>query len=313
VVSGVDDTCGRSEDAVAFALHALEPDEEAALREHLAGCSSCRATVADAELTAAALAAAVEQVDPPAGLRGNILAQAARTPQTGRDPGPDATYPTGHRRGAGQDVAGARPATDPARSATRSAGGGSSGPRRSQAGAEPHRGRGTSGPGRRRRRLVVAALALVAVVGVAGVGGLAAYTVQLQQQRDAQIAQSQALADVLTQVDRPGTSHATLSTSDGRPVGAVVAGTSARTVVTAGLPANDAATSIYVLWGVSTDAAPQPIGTFDVADGAPGPGVHQLGPAAGEQPFIGYAVSLEPGRVAPAAPGIVVASGQVQS
>jgi hypothetical protein len=161
---------------------------------------------------------------------------------------------------------------------------------------------------------VVAAFALVAVVAVAGVGGLAAYTVQLQQQRDAQIAQSQALADVLTQVDRPGTSHATLmSTSDGRPVGAVVAGTSARTVVTAGLPANDAATNIYVLWGVSTDAAPQPIGTFDVADGAPGPGVHQLGPAAGEQPFIGYAVSLEPGRVAPAAPTIVVASGQVQS
>jgi hypothetical protein len=148
---------------------------------------------------------------------------------------------------------------------------------------------------------------------VAGVGGLAAYTVQLQQQRDAQIAQSQALADVLTQVDRPGTSHATLSTSDGRPVGAVVAGTSARTVVTAGLPANDAATSIYVLWGVRTDAAPQPIGTFDVADGAPGPGVHQLGPDAGEQPFIGYAVSLEPGRVAPAAPGVVVASGQVQT
>ncbi|TQM36671.1 putative zinc finger protein [Pseudonocardia cypriaca] len=311
MVSGVDDTCRRSEDAVAFALHALEPDEEAALREHLAGCASCRATVADTELTAAALAAAVEQVDPPARLRGNILAQAARTPQTGRDPTPDATYSTGYRRPAGQDVAGARPPTDPARSATRSGGG--SGPRRSQAGAEPQRGRGTSGPGRRRRRLVVAALALVAVVAVAGVGGLAAYTVQLQQQRDAQIAQSQALADVLTQVDRPGTSHATLSTSDGRPVGAVVAGTSARTVVTAGLPANDAATSIYVLWGVSTDAAPEPIGTFDVADGAPGPGVHQLGPAAGEQPFIGYAVSLEPGRVAPAAPTIVVASGQVQS
>jgi hypothetical protein len=313
VVSGEEGTCGRIEDAVAFALHALEPDEEVALREHLAGCASCRATVADTELAAAALAGAVEQVDPPARLRGNILAQAARTPQTGSDPAA-ATGPTaGYRRHAGQDIAGARPATDPARSATRSGGGGGSGPRRSPAGAEPHRGRGTSGPGRRRRRLVVAALALVAVVAVAGVGGLAAYTVQLQQQRDAQIAQSQALADVLTQVDRPGTSHATLSTSDGRPVGAVVAGTSARTVVTAGLPANDPATSIYVLWGVSTDAAPQPIGTFDVGDGAPGPGVHQLGPAAGEQPFIGYAVSLEPGRVAPAAPGIVVASGQVQS
>ncbi|MGH3588818.1 MAG: anti-sigma factor domain-containing protein, partial [Pseudonocardia sp.] len=111
----------------------------------------------------------------------------------------------------------------------------------------------------------------------------------------------------------PGTSHATLSTSDGRPVGAVVAGPAARTVVTAGLPANDHATSIYVLWGISTDAAPQPIGTFDVDPGAPGPGVHLLGPAGAGQPVIGYAISLEPGRAAPTAPTTVVASGQVQT
>jgi hypothetical protein len=32
--------CPRNGDAVAFALHALEPEEEASLREHLAGFSS---------------------------------------------------------------------------------------------------------------------------------------------------------------------------------------------------------------------------------------------------------------------------------
>ncbi len=312
-MNGEERACRRTEDAVAFALHALEPDEEAALHGHLAGCPSCRATVADTELTAAALAAAVEQVDPPARLRENILTQAAHTTQTGSGPTPDAADaagPAGHGRRGGQDRAGARAAAT-ARSATGPGGAGGSGPRRSPAGTEPDRRRDRSGPGRRRRRVVAAALALVAVVGV--VGGLGAYAVQLQQQRDAQIAQSQALADVLTQLDRPGTSHATLSTSDGRPVGAVVAGTSTRTVVTAALPANDHATSIYVLWGVGTDAAPEPIGAFDVDPDSPGPGVHQLGPAGVGQSFAGYAISLEPGRVAPSVPTTVVASGQVQT
>jgi hypothetical protein len=258
--------------------------------------------VADTELTAAALGAAVEQVDPPARLRENILAQAAQTPQVRPTPAPDATGAAGQR---GRP---ARSATGPGRAA-------GSGPRRSPGGAEPVPRQDPSRPGGRRRRVLIGALALVAVLGVAGAGGLAAYAVQLQQQRDAQIAQTQALADALTQVGRPGTSEATLSTGDGQPVGAVVAGTSARVVVTAGLPANDRNTSIYVLWGVSPDAAPRPIGTFDVDPAAPGPGVHQLSPAGqGQgQPFIGYAISLEPGRVAPTAPTTVVASGQVGS
>jgi anti-sigma-K factor RskA/putative zinc finger protein len=299
-VNGEEVRCGRGDDAVAFALHALEPDEEVALREHLAGCPSCRATVADTELTAAALGTAVEQVDPPARLRENILAQAAQTPQVVPAPAPDAAGGPGqHPR--------------PNRSTTRPGGAAGSGPRRPPSATEPAGARGPTGPGRRRRRVLIGVLALVAVLGVAGSGGLAAYTTQLQQQRDAQIAQTEALADALTQVGQPGTSQATLSTSDGQPVGAVVANTSARVVVTTGLPPNDRNTSTYVLWGVSPDAAPLPIGTFDVDPTTPGPGVHQLGPAGQQQSFIGYAISLEPGRVAPTAPTTVVASGQVRT
>ncbi len=283
-------TCERAEDAAAFALHTLEPEEEARMREHLAGCPSCRATVSDTEVAAAALGAAVEQVEPPARLRENILAQAAQTPQI---------RPVPARAAAGP----ARTATGPGRTA-------GSGPRRSPDGTEPSPRRDASGPGRRRRRFVAAVLAVVAVIAVAGVGGLAAYTVRLQQQRDAQIAQTQALVDVLTQLDRPGTSHATLSTSDGRPVAMVVTTTSDRIVATAGLGPNDRNTSVYVLWGVTTDAAPQPIGTFDVDPAGDGPVVRQLGPA-GRESFLGYAISLEPGRVAPPVPTTVVASGQV--
>jgi hypothetical protein len=298
-VSGEERTCARSEDAAAFALQALEPDDEATMREHLATCPSCRATVADAEVVAAALAGAVDQVEPPARLRENILAEAARTAQAPRAgaPAPGAAGAAGtaaaHRRRAGQDRAGAR-AAGPGRSRT-----GPDGPGRG--------GAGTSGPGR--RRLVAAVLALVAVVGVAGLG---AYTVRLQQQRDAQVAQTQALVDVLTQLDRPGTSHATLSTSDGRPVAAVVTTPAERMVMAAGLPPNDPSTHVYVVWGVST-AEPRPIGTFDVDPAGPGPVVHQLGPVDGPQPYLGYAISLEPGRAAPATPTTVVASGQVQT
>jgi hypothetical protein len=280
------ETCRWNEQAVAYALHALEPDEETALQGHLAGCRSCQATVAETEVVAAALGGTVEQVDPPPGLRQSILDEIAQTPQVGT---------------AGVRAAGAADAGAPERG-----GRGARGP----AGARPAgTGRGPGGPGRRRRRLVVAALALAAVVGVAGVGGLAAYAVQVQQERDAQIAQSQALADVLVQVGRPGTTHATLATSGGEPVGAVVTTPTARMVVTDGLPANDRGTSIYVLWGIGT-TPPQPIGTFDV-EAAPEPGVHQLGPAGAGQPFLGYAISLEPGRSAPASPTTVVASGQV--
>jgi Anti-sigma-K factor rskA/Putative zinc-finger len=291
-VSGDERLCPRTEDAVAFALHALEPDEEAMLREHLAGCRSCQATVADTELAAAAWGAAVEQVDPPARLRENILAQAAHTTQTGAGPTPDAAGAAGP----------AQRAAAPGRAA-------GSGPRRSPAGMQHHPGRGTSGPGRRRR--VAAVLALVAVAVVVAVGGLAAYAVGLQQQRDVQIGQNQALVDVLTQLDRPGTSHATLSTSEGQPVAVVVTTTAERMVMMAGLSPNDRTTSVYVLWGVSTDAGPQPIGTFDVDPARPGPLVRQLGPPdPGPQSFLGYAISLEPGRDAPPAPTTVVASGQ---
>jgi hypothetical protein len=62
-----------------------------------------------------------------------------------------------------------------------------------------------------------------------------------------------------------------------------------------------------VVWGISA-AAPRALGTLDVT-GADPPGVLTLPPTAG--PFLGYAISLEPGRAAPTAPTAVVASGQV--
>ncbi|WP_433503451.1 anti-sigma factor domain-containing protein [Pseudonocardia halophobica] len=143
---------------------------------------------------------------------------------------------------------------------------------------------------------------------VIAVGGLAGQTADLHEQRDAEVAQTRDLGRLVTGLDAPGSTHATLSDGHGRPVAAVVTGAGVRRVVVADLPTNDRAGSIYVLWGVgaSTGAAPVPLGTFDATSGQTD--VTTL-PAGGT--FTAYAVSLEPGRVAPATPSRVVASGQV--
>ncbi|MEU7812731.1 anti-sigma factor [Pseudonocardia sp. NPDC049154] len=155
-----------------------------------------------------------------------------------------------------------------------------------------------------RRRWMVAAVAACVVA----VGGLAGQAAALHQQRDAEVAQARDLGRLVTGLDAPGSTHATLTDGHGTPVAAVVTGDGVRRVVVADLPTNDRASSVYVLWGVGapTGAAPVPLGTFDATSGHTD--VTTL-PAGGT--FAAYAVSLEPGRVAPATPSRVVASGQV--
>jgi hypothetical protein len=60
----------------AYALHALDPEEERAYEEHLSRCERCRAELADLTEGATALAYAADGPQPPPGLRDRILAQA---------------------------------------------------------------------------------------------------------------------------------------------------------------------------------------------------------------------------------------------
>lgn len=57
----------------AYALDALEPEDERRFEAHLASCSRCREELAGLSETAAALAYAVPPADPPSGLRTRIL------------------------------------------------------------------------------------------------------------------------------------------------------------------------------------------------------------------------------------------------
>ena len=77
--------CELNEQATAFALHALEPEQEIAVLAHLPGCPSCRRVMSDTEVVARGLAESVEQVDPPSRLRLAILAHVA--PRSGGLPG----------------------------------------------------------------------------------------------------------------------------------------------------------------------------------------------------------------------------------
>ena len=148
------------------------------------------------------------------------------------------------------------------------------------------------------------ALALIAVLAI---GGLAARNLQLEQQRDAQIAQAQSLEYLLDQFDRPGVQHALLSREDGSTIAAVVVENGRQEVFPLGMPPNAVDRDTYVLWGIA-DGAPEPLGTFDVTGDTQG--LLTVGWAA-DGGYVAYAVSLEPGRTAPAVPTTVVAKGAV--
>lgn len=260
-MTGARPSCPFTAQAVGWALHALEPDEEMAVQQHVPGCPDCAAAAREAATVLTQLGTAVEQVDPPASLRDSIMASAAQTPR--RPPTPPQAGPS------------RRHAPAPAR--------------------PPSRWRRLP-----QRRLVAVAAALVAA---ATIGGLSVRTVQLQQQRDSVAAQAQSVTDLVRQMASPGASHALLTRPDGTAVAAVVLADGQREVFTLGLPANTA-DNTYVLWGLRS-GTPQALGAFDVSTGDQ----RRTVGTADRNSYEAYAISLEPGHSAPAAPTDVVAKG----
>lgn len=72
--------------AAAYALDALDADERVAFESHYPTCEICAGEVDEFRATAAVLAADV-RVDPPAGLKGDVMAAVARTRQISPLPG----------------------------------------------------------------------------------------------------------------------------------------------------------------------------------------------------------------------------------
>jgi hypothetical protein len=248
-------------------MHALEPDEEALLRDHLADCERCGLVVRSTEQVTAALGGAVRQEDPPPRLRERLMAAIEDTPQEETAPGPRLVR------------------SAPARPETTRAG------------------------GRRRRTEVLLAAAVVVVV--AAVGGVVGVQIdRLNQRVQAQTSRTDQLEQALRVAADPATARAVLRTPGGEATAVLLSGTDEAAVMPMDLNANDAQDQIYVVWGTST-TDPVPLATFDVRPGSNDATLLTWSPDA--HAHSGFAISLEPGRSAPAAPSSVVASGQVQA
>ncbi|WP_158853064.1 anti-sigma factor [Saccharothrix deserti] len=76
-----DDWCPHEELAVGFAMHALEPDDEAWLRAHLPECARCRQAVRATQEVTATLGGSLRQYEPPQQLRTRLMAAIENTPQ----------------------------------------------------------------------------------------------------------------------------------------------------------------------------------------------------------------------------------------
>ncbi len=294
--------------AVGWALHALEPEDETLFAPHLAACPRCTRTVAETAEVMAALAGDLPPAEPSEGLRDRLREAVERTeqlpppaPVTGPDPGgpddvalpPLAGPPGGRRRG---DVPGAG-STAAGRGATGFPGY-----------VPPAVEAGTGGPTVWRRVLPNALVA----AAVAAILALGTWNVVLGSARDEAQAVAAEQAEVLDSLLQPGRATIAPLSDDGRSVATVVARDGRLDVVTHGLGVNDLSDSTYVVWGVTEDG-PVALGEFDVVV-SPRTDVRTIGSAAtGLDDYDAYAVSIEPGREAPAEPSDVVANGQVTS
>jgi anti-sigma factor RsiW len=278
--------------AVGWALHALEPEDEAAFTAHLAGCERCARTVAETHDVMAALATDLPPAEPSESLRDRLRAAVRNTEQL---PPPILPSPPG-------------PA--PLRPAERAAARHPAGGQRPAGLGELRSPRVTRVPDPRPawRRVLPHALVAAAVAAILALG---AWNVVLTGDRDAAAAAAAQRAEIIRSLLVPGRAAIAPLTDDGRTVATVVARDGQVQVVAEGLPPNDVRNTTYVVWGVG-QGAPVPLGTFDVV--TPGMDLRTVGSTAtGMTDFSTYAISREPGRQAPATPSDIVANGQVTS
>lgn len=152
---------------------------------------------------------------------------------------------------------------------------------------------------------VAAAAILVAIAAVLGVR-----VVQLGGQLNQAQREVTAMSQTIQRVADPAVVRVPLVTRDGQAVGMVLASRNQVAVVPTRLPSNRVADQTYVLWGLA-GGTPIALAAFDASGDVPR--LHPVPSATQTEKFSAYAISLEPGRRAPAVPTDVVASGQVTS
>jgi hypothetical protein len=265
--------------AVGWALHALEPEDEVLFVTHLPGCARCARTVTETTEVMGAMAADLPPAEPGADLRDRLRAAVEQAEQV---PGTDSAPPV-----APTPPRPVEPLPAPVRALQPPA----------VPGGRPARASW--------RRALPNALVAAAVAAALGLG---AWTVVLDDARDDALATAAEQARIVQSLLEPGTATVAALTDDGERVATVVARDAQVQVVTQGLEPNDQESQTYVVWGTTADEDAVALGTFDVVRSQID--VRTVGSSStGLDGYSGYAISIEPGREAPAAPSEVVATG----
>jgi anti-sigma-K factor RskA len=294
--------------AVGWALHALEPEDEAVFAQHLPDCARCARTVAETHDVMAAMAQDLPPAEPSEELRDRLRAAVEETEQVRRPaaeqpaaaPAPRFTPPVVPP--SGPELQRWTP------SGAARTGPGRPGPGRSGSTRPGRPGSPSSGTPGWRRRLPVA----LAAAAVAAIVALVTWNVSLESARQREQATAAAQDQMLHSLMTPGQATiAPVNDPGGHPVATVVARQGQAQVVTWGLSRNDAKGTTYVLWGMQ-DGTPVALGTFDVVSrdmDLRNVGSDRTGLAG----YQAYGISLERGRKAPLAPSRIVAQGPVSS
>ena len=210
--------------AGAFVLGALEPAEERAIRAHLASCADAHEEIAELGGVLPALAEIVPMIEPPAALKGRIMAAAAAE-LAGRD---------GARAPA--------PSSEPIAFPTPSA----------RAERDALRGRPSTGTW---------VLRIAAVLAIAALGG---WNLLLQSQLSAGQAYEQAVAQVLRSASQPGALTAILSADVGTGSGLAAVSSSGDVTLAMQDLAPTNGDQVYEAWVIGGDGTPVPLGSFKV-------------------------------------------------
>ena len=243
-----------------FVLGALDPAEERAIRTHLASCVDAHEEIAELGGVLPALAEIVPMIEPPAALKGRIMAAAAAE-LAWRDGG----------RAAGLDGARAAAASsEPIAFPTPSA----------RAERDALRGRPSTGTW---------VLRIAAVLAIAALGG---WNLLLQSQLSAGQAYEQAVAQVLRSASQPGALTAILSADVGTGSGLAAVSSSGDVTLAMQDLAPTNGDQVYEAWVIGGDGTPVALGSFKV--GANGTASFTTGGLAAN-PGIVLALTREPG------------------
>jgi len=267
--------------AASFVLGALDADEAEAVRAHLASCADPHAEMAELGSVLSVLAEAVPVVEPPAELKGRILAAAAADLEARRSvaapasPEPEAPAPA---TPVSPPVAGAVPFPTAAERQQRAAA---------------------------RAGTATWLLRIAAVLAIALLGG---WNLLLQNQLNAARTYEQSVAAVMDVAGQPGSLTAIL-TGEGAdaPAGlAAVASDGTVRIAMQDLPATTA-NQVYEAWVIGGDGVPKPLGSFKV--GASGIAYFEGGGLPTQEGIV-LALTLEPGPGATAPSSTPVSVGK---